>query len=115
MNIGAMRNLGTVQNQTTVSDGIGGFTETWAAANPSEWWFAIERASVRASERLFAGTVLTHGSYILSGRHHEEMSTDSRVSWVDRAGVTHTANVLDVTDPEGAGVETVILVSELES
>jgi head-tail adaptor len=110
-----MRNLVTVENPTTVSDGIGGFTQTWAAARPSEWWAAIDRAGVRAAERLFAGTVLTHASYVLRGRFHEEISTETRVSWEDRAGVTHTANVLDVTDPEGAGVETVILVSELET
>jgi len=114
MNIGAMRNLVTVDNPgAAVSDGDGGFMLTYVAANPPEWWAAIDRAGVAASERLFAGTVLTHGTYILRGRFHEEMTTESRVTWVDRANVTHVANVLDVTDPEGAGEETIILVSEV--
>ncbi len=32
---------------------------------------------------------------------------------MDRSGVSHVANVLDVDDTEGAGVETVALVSEI--
>jgi len=91
----------------------GGFTQMYTPLDPPEWRFAIEAASVRASERQFSGTVIAQASYILSGRFHPGITTDTRIVWVDRAGETHTANVLDVNDTEGAGVETVALVSEV--
>jgi head-tail joining protein len=96
-----------------VPDGDGGYTQTYAPLDPAEWRCAIEVASVRAAERHFAATVTAHASYILSGRYHPGITTQTRIVWVDRSGETHTANVLDVDDTEGAGVETVALVSEV--
>jgi head-tail adaptor len=113
MNLGAQRNLVTVDNPgTPTPDGDGGYVLTYVAADPPEWWAAIARAGVAASERLFAGTVLTQASYILQGRFHEAITTETRLTWTDRAGVVHVTNVLDVTDPEGAGVETIALCAE---
>jgi head-tail adaptor len=94
-------------------DGDGGFTQTYTPLDPAEWRCAIEVASVRASERHFSGTVIAQATHILTGRFHPGITTQTRIVWVDRAGATHTANVLDVDDSEGAGVETVALVSEV--
>jgi hypothetical protein len=33
--------------------------------------------------------------------------------WTDQAGRVHTAEALDVQDPTGTGVETVVLASEV--
>lgn len=116
MNLGAMRNLITVENPSDpVPDGLGGFTLNYVPADYPDWWAAIDRASVRASERLFAGTVISHASYILRGRFHAEIGMQTRLSWTDRAGAVHVTNVLDVTDPEGSGVETIVLCSEVAS
>jgi Phage head-tail joining protein len=96
-----------------VPDGDGGFTQLYTPLDPPIWRCAIEKASVRASERLFAGAVIAQATYILTGRFHPGISTKTRAVWVDRAGQMHTTDVLDVNDTEGAGVETVALVSEV--
>lgn len=98
---------------TTVPDGDGGFTQASVPLSPPTWRCAIEKASARASERKFAATVTAHATYIMSGRYHPGITTETIVTWVDRGGTTHVANVLDVDDTEGAGVETVIAVSEV--
>jgi len=114
VDIGAMRQTGTLSNPgTPVPDGDGGFTQTYTALDPAEWRFAIEKASVRSAERHFAATVTAHASYIMTGRFHPDITTETRIVWVDRAGTTHTGNVLDVDDPEGSGVLTIALVSEV--
>jgi head-tail adaptor len=114
--IGSLRQVGTLSAPSaSVPDGDGGFTQTWTPLDPAEWRFAIQVASVRAAERLFAGTVTAHASYIFTGRFHPGITTKTRIVWVDRSGESHTGEVLDVDDPEGAGVQTVVLVSEIVS
>jgi hypothetical protein len=114
IDIGALRQVVTLSNPgVPVPDGDGGYTQPYAPLDPPTWRAAIEAASVRASERHFAATVTAHASYILSGRFHPGIDTKTRMVWTDRAGEVHTANVLDVDDTEGAGVETVVLVSEV--
>jgi hypothetical protein len=112
--IGELRQVATLSNPgTPVPDGDGGFTQVYTSLDPAEWRCRIEVASVRASERHFAATITAHAAHILTGRFHSGITTKTRIVWVDRAGQTHTANVLDVDDSEGAGVETVALVSEV--
>lgn len=112
--IGELRQVANLFNPgTPVPDGDGGFTQVFTPLDPPQWRCSIETASVRASERLFAASVIAQATYILSGRFHPGISTKTRIVWVDRAGETHTTDVLDVNDTEGAGVETVALVSEV--
>lgn len=114
LDLGRLRQVVTLANPgTPVPDGDSGFTETFAPLDPPVWRCAIEVASVRASERHFSGTVTAHASYILTGRYHPGITTETRMVWTDRSGTVHTANVLDVDDTEGAGVQTVVLVSEI--
>jgi len=94
-------------------DGDGGYTQTDVPLSPATWRCAIEKATVRSAEQHFASTVIAHGTYIMTGRFHSGITTKTRVVWVDRANVTHTASVLDVNDEEGAGVKTVALVVEV--
>ncbi len=96
-----------------VPDGDGGYTYTYGALTPAQWRCSIEKATVKNSERLFASTVIAHATHILTGRFHPQINTKTKIVWVDRAGTTHTANVLDTDDSEGAGVELVVLVSEI--
>jgi len=114
VNYGDLRNLVTVENPgAAVPDGDGGFTLTYTAADPGTWWASIEKATQRASEARFSGTVIAHASYILSGRFHPGIGAQTRLSWTDRAGARHHTNVMDVDDVEGRGVETTVLVSEV--
>lgn len=111
--IGTLRQVGTLSTPTTTTDNDGGYTQTLTQLDPPVWRFSIEKATVRSAERHFAGTIIAQGQSILTGRFHPGMTTETKVVWVDRAEVTHTAHVLAVDDPEGAGVLTVVLVSEV--
>ena len=114
INIGTYRQEATLSAPSVVSpDGDGGFVSVFAALSPATWRCAIERASVAASERNFASTVISQATHILTGRFHSGITNKTRIVWVDRAGATHTANVLDAVDVEGAGVITVVAASEV--
>lgn len=114
INIGLLRQEATLSAPGAVSpDGDGDYQRDFAALSPATWRCAIDRASVSPAKRQFSDTVIAQATHILRGRFHGGITMTTRVSWVDRAGTTHTANVLDVADTEGAGVETVILVTEI--
>lgn len=112
--IGELRTIVSLAGPgATVPDGDGGFTQASVPLDPPTWRCAIEKASVRAAERRFSATVTAHATYIMSGRYHPGITNETILTWLDRGGTTHVANVLDVDDTEGAGVETVILISEI--
>jgi hypothetical protein len=114
--IGSLRQVATLENPgPPVMDGDGSYTQSYVPLNPPTWRCAIEKASVQQSEKHFASTVLSHATYIFSGRFHPQISSllPTRIQWTDRAGIVHTGTVLDVNDTEGAGVETVLLVTEV--
>lgn len=113
VNAGDLRQVGTLTNPgTPVPDGDGDFTTGRIPLDPPTWRFAMQRASVQASERIFGNTTVAHARYIFGGRFHPQIGLQTQIVWIDRAGTSHTANVLDVVDTEGAGVETLVLVSE---
>jgi len=113
LDIGKLRQVVTLANPRDVTVD-GDTTQVYdVALDPPTWRAAIEKASVRAAERAFGATVIAQATNILTGRFHPGITTETRLTWVDRANVTHTANVLDVADPEGAGVATVVLVVEV--
>ncbi len=114
MNLGDNRQFVTVTNPgLPVADGDGGFTLAYVSASPSQWWAAIQVASARLAERLFAATVIAHSTHILTGRFHPGIITKSRLTWTDRAGVVHQSHVLAVNDDQSVGVQTIALVSEI--
>ncbi len=115
LNIGELRQTATLSNPgQQIPDGDGGYTYVYTLCNPSQWRCSIEKASLRLAEKIFSQTVLAHATHILAGRYHPDISTRTRIAWTDRSGVVHTANVLDTDDTEGAGVETIALVSEID-
>jgi len=111
---GTYRQLATLSSPgAAVPDGDGGFTQAQVPLDPPEWRCAIESASAAAAERSFSSTVIAQASQVLTGRFHPGITTSTQVVWTDRAGVSHLANVLGVEDVEGAGVVTMVLVSEV--
>lgn len=98
-----------------VPDGDGGYTQEPVPLTPPEWRCSIAKASARASERRFAATVTSQATHIFSGRYHPGVTVQTTLTWIDRAGVEHSGTVLDFDDTEGAGVELVVLVSEVRS
>lgn len=96
----------------TTPDGDGGYTQTWLPLNPSEAWASIEAATARALERLVSNTVTVQATHIVKMRYHPDLDVTCRLSWVDRARRTHTANVTDVTDVDQLGEELTVLCAE---
>jgi hypothetical protein len=114
--LGDLRQVGTLTDPgPAIPDGDGGFTQARVPLSPSTWRFAIQRASVGMSEKLFGQTVVAHASYIMNGRYHAGIGMQTQVTWTDRGGLVHTANVVDIVDTEGVGVETILLVTEITS
>ncbi len=111
--LGDLRQAATVSNPgAQVPDGGGGYVLEYAQAGPG-WRCQIEKATVRAAERHFAAAVIAKATHVLSGRYNPNIISKSRIAWTDRNGEAHSAEVLDVDDTEGQGVETVALVTEI--
>lgn len=86
MSIGDERHLVRLQNPvTTIPDGDGGFTQTWADLTPATWHVSITPATARDLERVAAGTVLSTATYILRGKFHPQVTTQTRVLFGARA------------------------------
>lgn len=116
VDIGRLRQVGALTTVgTPVPDGDGGYTQPSTALNPATWRFSLEKATVRSAERHFAATVIAQATHLMRGRFHPGIDTKTVIVWVDRNGDSHTANVIDVDDTEGAGVETVVAAAEVVS
>ena len=116
VNTGTYRQVATLSAPGVTSpDGDGGYVQTYPALSPPQWRCAIEKATVASGERHFGSTVIAQATHLLTGRFHAGITTQTRLTWVDRAGTTHTANVIGVEDPEGAGVLTIVAVAEVQS
>jgi len=115
IDIGSLRQSVTLWSPSApVADGDGGFVpQTYTPLDPPSWRCAIGPAAASTDEHHFADTVIAQASYVLTGRYHAGIGVGMRTVWTDRGGVVHTANVIGVVDPEGAGVQTVVLVAEV--
>jgi hypothetical protein len=98
-----------------VPDGDGGYTQTYAALAPALWWAALAPAprTARTAETTSSDTVTAHATHVITGGYHPGITSQTRLVWTDHGGRVHTAEVLDVQDPAGAGIETVVLASEV--
>jgi hypothetical protein len=110
---GILRQTAALSARTApVGDGDGGYTTPYVALDPAQWRCAIERASATNANRHFAASVIAYATHILRGRYHPDISTGTRIVWTDRNGDSHTADVVDAVDTEGAGVETMVAAVE---
>ena len=114
LRLGALRQAVTLsQPGAPVPDGDGGFTQPYVPLDPPLWWCAIKAVTPRPSESTIGGTVTAHATHIVNGRYHPGITSQTRLVWTDHAAAVHTAEVIDVDDTEGAGIETVAMVTEL--
>jgi head-tail adaptor len=76
-----------------VPDGDGGYTQSWTPLTPPTAYVRLRPAS--SAERAAPGTLLTHASYIVVGRFHPGVTTETRL--IDADGrvyqVTSAINV----------------------
>jgi len=112
----AMLQLGTYRHRVTVEtphavtpDGHGGYTETWAPADPPLWDCALLPATARALERLAAGTSLAAATHIVRGRYHPQLSTSSRLRLDDGRILL----LMSVSNREERDRETIAVAAEV--
>lgn len=111
--LGELRTRVTLENPTRTSDGQGGYTEEWTALDPPEAWVAIR--GLTGAERLAHGTVVTQATHAITLRYHPGVTTETRLSWTDRANRARTLAVVDVTDLDERGVELQLTCAEVSS
>lgn len=78
MAIGDYRHVVTFQTPTSVPDGDGGMTETWADLG-SPWNVAIAPATVRDLERQAGATIIATATHIVRGRYRSDVTVDARM------------------------------------
>lgn len=97
----------------SVPDGDGGWTQGWGDLNPPAVFAKVQPATARDIERLSAGTTLATATHLVFMPFHKDVSTLSRLSWVDDAGRTHTANVTGVVNVDERCRELIVGVVEV--
>lgn len=114
MSAGLRRHLVSLSNPgVAVPDGDGGYTQTLTAISPSPVWAEIKPATRRDLERLTAGTVISTESLIVTIPFHSSVTTKTVIGWTDPAGRAHTANVVDVNNPENRCIDLILVVVEV--
>jgi head-tail adaptor len=91
-----------------VSDGEGGYTQSWTDLTPATWDCSIDPATARDLERVTAGTTLATASHVVRGRYHPGITTATRILFGAR-----TLYVNGVANPEERNVETIALCQEI--
>ena len=69
---------------TGISDGKGGYTETFTALSPSPVWASIQPADARTMERFFANTVAAVATHLVRLRYHSGVTTKTRLTYGSR-------------------------------
>lgn len=93
-----------------VLDGEGGYSQVWTPLQPAQWFVRIRPATMKDTEHLTAGTVITHVSHLVHGRFHPGVTTRSRM--VAPGG--HVYQITSVTTADARGLE-MELVADLQS
>jgi head-tail adaptor len=91
-----------------VSDGDGGWTNTWADLAPGAWMVSIEPATVRDLERVAFGTVLSTNTYIVQGRYLAGVTTKTRMVFNAR-----TFSITGVSNPEERSITMDLIAVEV--
>src|SRR6185503_14429334 len=111
---GDRRHLVTLENPgPPVPDGDGGFTQSWTLLAPAIVAAAIRPPTAQDLERMAASTVISTSMRVVTFPFHAGVTTKTRLTWLDPAGRSHTANATGVDNPEERCIETVVLCSEV--
>lgn len=99
MAIGEYRHVAQFQTPTSVPDGDGGMTETWANLDPP-WAVAIQPATVRDLERHAGATTIATATHIIRGRYRSDVGVDARMVFGGR-----TFRIMGVANPQERNLE----------
>jgi SPP1 family predicted phage head-tail adaptor len=99
----------TLQNPgPPVSDGDGGYTETWTDLVPPAISVKISPATAQELERVAAGTVLSTNTHIVKGPYHPQVTTKTRILYNGR-----TFSVTGGGSPDELNVELELVAVEV--
>jgi len=88
-------------------DGAGGWIEAPTPLTPPTWRCEMHPASVRDLERKTAGAVVTTATFVLTGRYHPQIDTQTTIRFQGR-----TLYVNGVQTPDERRIETIAFCSE---
>jgi head-tail adaptor len=111
--IGKRIHVVSLANTTTTADSDGGFTETLTPLTPATLYADIRPATARDLERMAAGTVISTEALLVTLPFHASVTTKTRLTWTDRAGRAHTANVTGVNNPQQRCIDLVLVAVEV--
>ena len=110
MGIGAYRHTVTFQNPgAQIPDGDGGWTQDWTDLVPATWKVSIKRAGLQDLERFTAATVVNQAAYVVRGRYHKDVSTNSRMLFDGRK-----FSIVDTLTEDERKIDMAILAIELK-
>lgn len=89
------------------------YSPGWTALTPPTAYGKVQPAAQADVERIAGGaTTLTMASRLVTIPHHAGVTTQTRLSWTDRHGAAHVANVSGVAHNADES-ETVLLCEEV--
>lgn len=112
--IGARANVITLQLPGTPVRTGGTITQTWAdlTPGPATVYGRVAPAAQADLERIGGGGTLTMASRLVTIPYHAGVRATMRVTWIDRHGAAHTANVTGFANTADE-TETTILCEEV--
>lgn len=106
---GQKRHLVQLENPgVPVHDGDGGYTNVATALEPPEMYAEIKPATVRDMERVFAGTVQSTASHMVTMDYHPQVTTKTRLLFG-----TRTFAITSVQNPEEKNEDLVLACEEV--
>jgi SPP1 family predicted phage head-tail adaptor len=107
---GEWRNRVTLQGPgTNTQNSEGEWVPGFVPLVPATWWCAIMPATVRDLERMTAGTTVSQATFILEGKYHAGITTQTQITKDD--GRVFYVN--GVQNPEERNIVTRAFCSEL--
>jgi head-tail adaptor len=110
--IGQRIHLVSLFTTTTTANADGGFDDVLTPLSPATLFADIRPATARDLERMAAGTVISTETLLVMLPFHAGITTKTRLTWLDRAGRSHAANVTGVNNPQQRCVELVLVAVE---
>lgn len=97
----------------SITDGEGGYTETFVALSPATVWASIQPAPAREVEELFSNTVAAVTSHLVGVRYHSGITTKTRVTFVDGNSASHALFVRGIQNPDMRSEQLILACEEV--
>jgi SPP1 family predicted phage head-tail adaptor len=106
---GQKRHVVTLENPgPPVSDGSGGFTESWTPLSPPTMRAEIKPATARDLERVVANAVESTASHLVTMDYHRGITTETRITFG-----TRVFTMDGVQNPEERNITLVLACTEV--